>query len=59
LGIGRKREEGRRKNWESGIGNRRNREEGRREGSKEEGRRKRATGNVWDLTDTRKQEKGR
>jgi hypothetical protein len=28
-------------------------------GKKEEGRRKNATGNVWDLTDTSKQEKGR
>jgi hypothetical protein len=32
-------------------------EEGRRK--KEEGRGKNATGNVWDLTYTRKQEKGR
>jgi len=31
-------------------------EEGRRK--REEGRRKNATGNVWDLTYTRKQEKG-
>jgi hypothetical protein len=28
-------------------------------GKREEGRRKNATGNVWDLTYTRKQKKGR
>jgi hypothetical protein len=34
----------------------RKKEEGR--GKREEGRRKNATGNVWDLTYTRKQKKG-
>ena len=48
-----KKEEGRRKR-EEGRGKK---EEGRRK--REEGRRKNATGNLWDLTYTRKQEKGR
>ena len=39
------------------VKDRRKKEEGR--GKREEGRRKNATGNVWDLTYTRKQKKGR